>query len=37
MGGATGIRTKRHPDKALMVVGIKALKKSGRYADGNGL
>jgi hypothetical protein len=31
-----GIRT-RHPDKALTVVGIKALKKPGRYADGNGL
>src|SRR5258708_3544051 len=37
MGGATGIRTRRHPDKALTVVGIKALKKAGRYADGNGL
>jgi integrase len=36
MGGGTGIRT-RHPDKALTVVGIKALKKPGRYADGNGL
>ena len=33
-----GIRTrKKHPDKALTVVGIKALKKPGRYADGNGL
>jgi hypothetical protein len=33
-----GIRTrKKHPDKALNVVGIKALKKPGRYADGNGL
>jgi integrase len=33
-----GIRTrKRHPDKALSVVGIRALKKPGRYADGNGL
>lgn len=37
MGGATGIRTGKHPDKALTVVGIKALKKPGRYADGNGL
>jgi integrase len=37
MGGATGIRTHKHPDKALSVVGIRALKKPGRYADGNGL
>jgi integrase len=37
MGGATGIRTRKHPDKALSVVGIRALKKPGRYADGNGL
>jgi integrase len=37
MGGATGIRTRKHPDKALTVVGIRALKKPGRYADGNGL
>ena len=37
MGGATGIRTQnKHPDKALTVVGIRALKKPGRYADGNG-
>jgi integrase len=33
----TGIRTRKHPDKALTVVGIRALKKPGRYADGNGL
>jgi integrase len=33
-----GIRTrKKHPEKALTAVGIRALKKSGRYADGNGL
>jgi hypothetical protein len=33
-----GIRTgKKHPDKALTAVGIRALKKPGRYADGNGL
>src|SRR3981189_1209874 len=38
MGGAAGIRTQnKHPDKALTVVGIRALKKPGRYADGNGL
>jgi len=37
MGGVTGIRTRKHPDKALSVVGIRALKKPGRYADGNGL
>jgi integrase len=37
MGGATGIRTRKHPDKALTVVGIRALNKPGRYADGNGL
>jgi integrase len=37
MGGGTGIRTRKHPDKALSVVGIRALKKPGRYADGNGL
>src|SRR6476646_6275488 len=37
MGGATGIRTRTHPEKALTAVGIKALKKPGRYADGNGL
>jgi integrase len=28
---------RRHPEKALTAVKIKALKKSGRYADGNGL
>jgi integrase len=34
----TGIRTrKKHPEKALSAVGIRALKKPGRYADGNGL
>lgn len=33
-----GIRTrKKHPDKALSVVGIRAIDKPGRYADGNGL
>jgi integrase len=32
-----GIRTRKHPDKALSIVGIRALKKPGRYADGNGL
>jgi len=32
MGG-----TRKHPDKALTVVGIRALKKPGRYGDGNGL
>ena len=33
-----GIRTrKKHPEKALTAVGIRALKKPGRYADGNGL
>src|SRR4051794_19596765 len=37
MGGTTGIRTRKHPDKALTVVGIRALKKPGRYGDGNGL
>jgi integrase len=37
MGGATGIRTRKHPDKALTVVGIRAIKSPGRYADGNGL
>jgi integrase len=38
MGGTTGNRTRnKHPDKALTVVGIKALKKPGRYGDGNGL
>src|ERR1700722_11171381 len=37
MGGAAGSRTRKHPDKALSVVGIRALKKPGRYADGNGL
>ena len=38
MGAAAGIRTQnKHPDKALTVVGIRALKKPGRYADGNGL
>jgi integrase len=38
LGGGTGIRTrKKHPDKALNVVRIRALKKPGRYADGNGL
>ena len=35
MGGATGIRTpKKHPDKALSVLGIRAIEKPGRYADG---
>ena len=38
MGGATGIRTrKKHPDKALNVLAIRAIDKPGRYADGNGL
>jgi integrase len=38
LGGGTGIRTrKKHPDKVLSAVGIKALTKPGRYADGNGL
>lgn len=38
MGGATGIRTRRkHPDKALNVLAIRAIDKPGRYADGNGL
>ncbi len=38
LGGGIGIRTrKKHPENALTVVGIKALKKPGRYADGNGL
>src|ERR1700738_3549985 len=38
MGGATGIRTRRkHPDKALNVLAIRAIEKPGRYADGNGL
>ena len=38
MGGTTGIRTrKKHPDKALSVLGIRAIEKPGRYADGNGL
>jgi hypothetical protein len=38
VGGATGIRTrKKHPDKALSVLGIRAIDKPGRYADGNGL
>ena len=32
-----GIRTGKHPDKALNAVGINALKSPGRYADGNGL
>jgi len=36
-----GIRTeqnpKRHPEKVLTAVAIRALKKPGRYADGNGL
>jgi len=27
----------RHPDKALSAIGIRALSKPGRYADGNGL
>jgi integrase len=34
MGNRTG---NKHPDKALTAVGIRALKKPGRYADGNGL
>ena len=38
MGGGTGIRTrKKHPDKALNVLAIRAIDKPGRYADGNGL
>lgn len=38
MGGATGIRTrKKHPDKALNVLAIRAIETPGRYADGNGL
>jgi hypothetical protein len=38
MGGATGIRTrKKHPEKALNVLAIRAIEKPGRYADGNGL
>jgi hypothetical protein len=33
-----GNRTrKKHPEKALTAVQIRALKKPGRYADGNGL
>ncbi len=33
-----GIRTsKKHPDKALSVLGIRAIERPGRYADGNGL
>ena len=32
-----GIRTGKHPDKALNAVRINALKSPGRYADGNGL
>ena len=32
-----GIRTGKHPDKALNAVRINALKAPGRYADGNGL
>ena len=32
-----GNRTGKHPDKALNVVRINALKQPGRYADGNGL
>ena len=27
MGGVTGIRTRKHPDKALTVVAIRAVKK----------
>lgn len=38
MGGATENRTpKKHPDKALTAIGVRALKTPGRYADGNGL
>jgi integrase len=38
VGGGTGIRTrKKHPDKALNVLAIRAIEKPGRYADGNGL
>lgn len=38
MGGTTGIRIRRkHPDKALNVLAIRAIDKPGRYADGNGL
>jgi hypothetical protein len=38
MGGAIGNRTpKKHPDKALTAIGVRALKTPGRYADGNGL
>ena len=37
MGGATGLRTrKKHPDKALSFLGIRAIENPGRYADGNG-
>jgi hypothetical protein len=38
VGGGTGIRTRRkHPDKALNALAIRAIEKPGRYADGNGL
>ncbi|WP_049826393.1 tyrosine-type recombinase/integrase [Bradyrhizobium japonicum] len=38
MSEAIGNRTpKKHPDKALTAIGIRALKTPGRYADGNGL
>ncbi|KZD23896.1 tyrosine-type recombinase/integrase [Tardiphaga robiniae] len=38
MGGPTGIQIRRkHPDKALNVLAIRAIDKPGRYADGNGL
>jgi hypothetical protein len=37
MGGRMGIRTGRHPTKALTAVRVNALKTPGRYADGNGL
>jgi integrase len=38
VGGGTGIRTrKKHPDKALNALAVRAIDKPGRYADGNGL
>jgi integrase len=38
MGRATKTQTrKKHPDKALSVLGVRAIEKPGRYADGNGL
>lgn len=32
-----GIKSGRHPDKALTALGIKKIAQPGRYADGNGL